>query len=49
VKATALGVNQQSGVAVNSTSTSLRERQPQAQISLWKALDFFEAAYRAAA
>jgi integrase/recombinase XerC/integrase/recombinase XerD len=47
VKDTPLAVNQQSGVAMNSTATSLWERQPQAQISLWKALDFFEAAYRA--
>lgn len=30
-----------------NTATTLWERQPQARISLWKALDFFEAAYRA--
>jgi site-specific recombinase XerD len=47
MKDTLLGVNQQSGVAMNNTATTLWERQPQARISLWKALDFFGAAYRA--
>ena len=32
---------------MTSTATALWERQPQARISLWKALDLFEAACRA--
>ena len=47
MKPTPLGVADETEVAMNNRSLSLWERRPEARISLAKALDLFESAYRA--